>query len=647
MKIPRIGRVAAGLGVVSSIVVLWLPACRTKPANTRSGGFVNARDFKDAPPEVERATLQPLNRGVSANARLEVVFDARDSRVKESVPIMVAGKKIVLRDDGTNGDVKVGDRKFSAMIDFDFREELAAQAGAAARALEKPQPRPLFRGREIIGVEDSAAMQARWRRLIANRDLDKFFGERRTLNLFDFISVIDPASIDPARSLMITDPLVVQDPTRTIDPCNPASGNANGVWTFKHLVTEMVAGTGVDPADFVEKWLKLWLTNQTVSSGFSAESRVSMQASILAVWPRTAAGKLNLDRSPFRLSAIVNRIDLGDSFVYGGGSAGEMRFVFGVQDKTLPDCHFFPFSVIFEYGVPGSSCDEVRSWAKQWVDLTMHSIGSPAYNGALAAMTVQITKANAVPGKPNGSALNQLRTNERALSNLFRDPPWELREFRLDVATHLLVQDTVKQTPDESLNTSSVIAQFVNENAAAIKADQHLVPDRFPGTTPLLGASSLATAGSELTTHFSAPGILDNDARFHLSLNTCAACHIRETGTVSSPNGNTAFLHVDPRTMPATLSRFLTGATDSVSDSPDPFFVTDPVDSSSSHAFNDLERRRQKLAALAGKHCITLILVPPRRRLLEERLQVGPRFPLPSVSDPRVDGINDPVRMTH
>ena len=98
--------------------------------------------------------------------------------------------------------------------------------------------------------------------------------------------------------------------------------------------------------------------------------------------------------------------------------------------------------------------------------------------------------------------------------------------------------------------------------------------------------------------------------------------------------------------MPATLSRFLTGATNGITDSPDPFSVVDPVDASTPHAFNDLERRRQKLAALAGKHCIVLIPIPTRR-ILEEKLPARPFMSLPTISDPRLDGINDTIRMTH
>jgi hypothetical protein len=45
--------------------------------------------------------------------------------------------------------------------------------------------------------------------------------------------------IDPHRSLLITDPAVVADPERTVNPCEGAAKLP--VWSFGHLMSEMVA----------------------------------------------------------------------------------------------------------------------------------------------------------------------------------------------------------------------------------------------------------------------------------------------------------------------------------------------------------------------------------------------------------------------
>src|SRR5205823_1113611 len=81
---------------------------------------------------------------------------------------------------------------------------------------------------------------------------------------------------------------------------------------------------------------------------------------------------------------------------------------------------------------------------------------------------------------------------------------------------------------------------------------------------------------------WSAPGIVDNRARFGLSVNTCDGCHGRET--------NTGFLQVGVRGkgVASTLSGFLTGID-----------VLDPVDGVTSRHFADLTRRASDLASVA------------------------------------------------
>jgi len=128
---------------------------------------------------------------------------------------------------------------------------------------------------------------------------------------------------------MITDPGVVDDPARTFNPCTSA-GIPMGIWTFGHLMTEIAnqASTGVDPSDFALNWLNALTVPQTVN-GWSVAQRPGIPGFINS-WPKLANGKLDLSKAPFLLLAIVNRVDLRGSFVYGGGgNAGEARFVFG------------------------------------------------------------------------------------------------------------------------------------------------------------------------------------------------------------------------------------------------------------------------------------------------------------------------------
>jgi hypothetical protein len=161
-------------------------------------------------------------------------------------------------------------------------------------------------------------------------------------------------------------------------------------------------------------------------------------------------------------------------------------------------------------------------------------LGSPAYNAALQAITDTFTARDANPARPNGSALNQLRTNENALHF-----DWELREFKVSARSGQLAPVTVKQSPRESLNNAPELAEFLNANAAAIKAGTHKVPAR------LLGATSSTRGG-----RWAAPGVAE-PVRQAFAVATCIGCHQSET--------NTAFLHVGLRSkgQEAFLSAFV------------------------------------------------------------------------------------------
>ncbi len=316
-----------------------------------------------------------------------------------------------------------------------------------------------------------------------------------------------------------------------------------GVWTFGHLIRN-IAPSDAKAAAMTETLFDNWLTDQSVN-GFTVAARPAMQQLLLDIWPRTPTGALDLDQAPLRLQAIVSRIDLRN---LSAGSAGEGRFVFGVNDGSG-----FPqqFTVILEYNLPAKTAQDVTNWANLWHGLSAHPFPSEEYNAALEAVTRRFTDRNAEPAAVNGSALLTLRTNEIALSTIGR---WELREFVLSPTTKILQETTVKETPDLGFNGTQTFADFVNENAAAIEAE---VPGANDNTVPATfeGAPFLAGSVFNDLIEWSAPGITSENARFHASLNTCNGCH--------GPETNTTFLMITPRFpgSPATLSPFLTGTT--------------------------------------------------------------------------------------
>jgi hypothetical protein len=318
----------------------------------------------------------------------------------------------------------------------------------------------------------------------------------------------------------------------------PPSGKS-GVWSFGQLMRDLAPTEAAAPA-MVEQLFKTWLTDQNVN-GFTVAARPLMQQVLLDVWPRTPAGELDLDQAPLTLQAIVNRIDVR---IPSSGSAGEGRFVFGVNGPGG-----FPqqFTVIVEYKLIAPTDQDVFGWANAWHALSSHPFPSQEYNAALEVITRKFSGRNSDPNGVNGSALTQLRTNEIVLSPIGR---WELRSFALS-PTGFFHEIPVDQTPELTFLGTATLADFVNANQKTIIAETDTVPAMLgDGGAPFLGGSVF----NDLI-EWSAPGIANNEARFHFSLNTCNGCH--------GPETNTTFLMITPRFQgsEAQLSPFLTGTT--------------------------------------------------------------------------------------
>jgi hypothetical protein len=377
---------------------------------------------------------------------------------------------------------------------------------------------------------------------------------------------------------------------RTYDPAT-GQGTPGGAWTFGTLMRKIAntGMTGISEDQFARRWLKQWASTQMVN-GDPIPARPNV-ASILNTWEIASGGPgslLNMDEAPFRLLAIVNRLDLRGNVTYGGGSSdpcnpacnsGEARFVFCFcghkADPASTRPQFYgqggtaggtaagdlkQFLVIFEYCVPRDGCRELMDWACKWAELECLS-GEP-YNAALQNITDEFTAANAMPHRPNGSALSQLRTNENLL-----DPLWELREFRIfstDSDAGHLRSVTVKQTPAGSLNNMPQLSDYLT--ATVPPPPGHTVPLEWavtpgnPVTSAFLGASATMspinpTGPGGVAPFWNTLGgpIVGNPLRHDFALNTCNGCHEHETGA--------RFVHVGcrPNGGLAPLSSFLLG----------------------------------------------------------------------------------------
>ncbi|HEX7025672.1 MAG TPA: hypothetical protein VF268_00380, partial [Gammaproteobacteria bacterium] len=405
----------------------------------------------------------------------------------------------------------------------------------------------------------------------------------------------------------------VNDPSRTwacTTPGVPPAGNPVGEWTFWQLMENIANGTS-STSDYIKRLFRHWTFTPVINS-FPVPARPNVYQQIIQDWEIRSGGPgaaLLPHESPFRLLGIVLRLDLrGAGGPYGGGEAGEGRFVFTLHDGN---CNNKPMTVILEYKVPLSGCLAVRNWAQKWKALAT----SPNYNADLAALTQVFSAAGAAPAAPNQSAIGQVRTNEF----LPGSPLWEMREFVLPRVGGFLEETDVKQEPDTGWNNTPLLADYLNNNWPQLVGPppaQHTIPLNYNGN-PFRGASSpvpqlwnapaafltVPTTPSPITPP---PATVRDDALFQLALNTCSGCHQVETGT--------PFAHLDYNTpvgAPAILSGFLTGIS-----------LPDPRNGAVMRHFNDLARRALDLDHVAAMSCPTPVV--PIGNLLLQQLSVAP-----------------------
>jgi hypothetical protein len=428
-----------------------------------------------------------------------------------------------------------------------------------------------------------------------------------------------------ARVVMIRDPKVINDPLRTINPCDPAApGNPNGVWTFKHLMTEMARDTGWSASDLAQD-----LSHEFYFGHFFNSVDVPSRQEIGDLyddWRRASGGgELNLDLAPFRLLAIIPRLDLRRVGPGGGGllDAGEVRFIFGLvrpswatsfqpQGNNAGGC-YQSLSLAIDYKVPKTTCRGVTGWARQWTSLAGLVPGGAdgRYNSTLEQLTEPLVRASA-------STFARIQTNDKALAS-----PWELREFRLGGLG--LGQATSPETAADSFNGQPLFKDWiVNQIIPAISGPgwnqplptlplRYLGKD-FRGVNPQMPTADFGWGVSGLNFSSNGGNNAQNWGRYRASIASCNGCHARETGT--------AFAHLNPLT--SELSGFLTGIT-----------VPDPANLTPQRSFNDLERRTQDIYSLAGTLCFQAPMVDIFQ-VRDSLAKTGklPKYPFPNVITP-------------
>lgn len=332
----------------------------------------------------------------------------------------------------------------------------------------------------------------------------------------------DCVTIDTFKELIVVEESVLTD---------ARSHNAvNGPWSFRHVIDEL-APPGVDRGDYVLGWLREWVGTKSyngVPLDRPEEPRNrTMEDRIICPWLRSTPAnrcnddcsscvtqKLDLALAPFRLIAISNRTDLAGN-VTTLTPAGEGRLVFALTRGPGDDPASKPAALTIgvEYGLPNASAEQ---WARDWHALSSFPSYGEEYRAALEGLTARFTSRNVMPGRPSGSSLSQIRTNESVLNWI-----WQMREFTLDDGARLVVSATLN-TPGQPFNNSPQLASWLSQNADAVRKGNYRLP------LSLLGGSV-----EPLTFVWQAPNV-DEPLRKAFANGTCNGCHVREDTTVNT-----------------------------------------------------------------------------------------------------------------
>jgi len=394
-------------------------------------------------------------------------------------------------------------------------------------------------------------------------------------------------SIDPHKELVITDPSVIRAPLETaFDPAHPSGFSQRGAWSFGRIVHNMLPrgqrDSAVAASQLVFEWLHAWESDQAPNPEVSASrARPGMRLLITNPW-KAASGcaepasretddtcVLDLAKAPFRLMAIVYRPDLRVVAGDATSSGGEGRFVFQAFGPTIgidtatnalavmdPTVKAQKMTVNVEFSLPVFHDIETLLWAYRW-----HVLGSlpfgPAYNAWLRSITNDFSGPDRDPRRPNGNALDQLRTNEVASFGARFPAPgftaakqfWELREFHLTATG--LVQHTVNDEASRDFDIAHAgqiagegtrpaeLAAYLAANATTVLAQQQVLPDALLGNSALVGSAPYGAWGKLVNPNpptIPSSGVandlgVDIAVRDAYAMGTCAGCHRHETDT--------------------------------------------------------------------------------------------------------------------
>jgi hypothetical protein len=399
----------------------------------------------------------------------------------------------------------------------------------------------------------------------------------------------------------------------SLEVVNGPEASYPGPWSFGHLMDEAFGKELSRKA--VAAWLDKWAKGEpgTSPSSPGVAPRESLEEVLIAPWRQRdghAPGTEwlpDFSHAPFRLLAVVNRMDLGkhaappapspDGFTdlptmpggYGSGSslansdAGEARLVFGAVDATGQPLAG-GMTIIFEYGLdaPPEKSNRPYDWALAWHRLGARKSFDAVYRADLARLTRLFTDRretfDTTPKERENDPLQRLAAEAASASmQLLRvrvndGAGGKLREFREFIPRDgKLNSAALPGTPHDSffekgsvanrllsdwLAEQRVVPASQQENPRAKKTE---IPPSFSlpvnfrseGEPLLVGTTVAEVRDNDATFHWDGWGLRDEELRRAFSMQTCCGCHCGDTSS--------AFFHIAPASAEseATLSKFL------------------------------------------------------------------------------------------
>jgi hypothetical protein len=250
-------------------------------------------------------------------------------------------------------------------------------------------------------------------------------------------------------------------------------------------------------------WLETWKSTTEVGLVAPVQPRFDVENILLEPWSEAGG----YDFLPFRLIAIVNRLDLASSADGCTGDAGEIRFVYTAVNPSSGSA--IAMTVIVE--IPYPSTRSPRAWAEAWHALP--GTASSSYVPALAALVRDVMR-DADPERTS------VRTNEVAFGES-QSRPWELRQFAVTRDADgkaSLAPTLIATTPRDDLDGSSSLGAWLDDHRSRLANG---VTDALT-ITMQAGASSIPDATFRWTV--ASPAVPES-VRRTFGLSTCNGCH--------------------------------------------------------------------------------------------------------------------------